>query len=124
MSKREETVALKQKVNCCQAVLLAYQKEMGLPEETLMAMGSPFGSGMGCMEGTCGALCGAEMVLGKLEFAGKPMHKDAKDVLAKFQEKCGATICKDLKGVNTGKVLCECSECVGNAVDVIEERRK
>ena len=28
----------------------------------------------------------------------------------------GATICKDLKGVETGKVLCPCAQCVRNAV--------
>lgn len=29
---------------------------------------------------------------------------------------CGATICKDLKGIETGTVLCPCTECVRNAV--------
>lgn len=42
-----------------------------------------------------------------------------------FERKCGATICKDLKGIGTGKVLCPCPECVRNAVlslgEVLEE---
>lgn len=33
-----------------------------------------------------------------------------------MQATCGATICKDLKGVETGKVLCPCAQCVRNAV--------
>ena len=31
-----------------------------------------------------------------------------------FQEKCGATICKDLKGIENGAPLCPCPECVCN----------
>ena len=38
-----------------------------------------------------------------------------------FQEKCGATICKDLKGVETGAPLCPCPECVRNAVLALGE---
>ena len=30
--------------------------------------------------------------------------------------KRGATICKDIKGRDTGRVLCECPECCRNAV--------
>ena len=29
-----------------------------------------------------------------------------------FQKKCGATICKELKGIETGTPLCPCPECV------------
>ena len=35
---------------------------------------------------------------------------------APFAELCGATICRDLKGIGTGKVLCSCEDCVRNAV--------
>lgn len=43
------------------------------------------------------------------------------DLVSKFNEKCGATICKDLKGITTGKVICDCPECVRNAVISIGE---
>ena len=42
--------------------------------------------------------------------------KNGSTMLQSFQEKSGATICKDLKGVETGKVLCPCAQCVRNAV--------
>ena len=42
------------------------------------------------------------------------------ETLAKFKEKCGATICKDLKGRDTGVVICECDDCVRHAVEVVE----
>ena len=38
------------------------------------------------------------------------------DTLMKLGAGYGATICKDLKGVETGKVLCPCAQCVRNAV--------
>ena len=37
------------------------------------------------------------------------------------KEKCGATLCKDLKGRDTGVILCECDDCVRNAIEVIHE---
>ena len=51
--------------------------------------------------------------------AGTPRY--SKEILAKFQQKCGATICREVKGVGTGKVLCECPECVRNAVLALGE---
>ena len=45
----------------------------------------------------------------------------SRQLAAGFQEKCGATICKDLKGIETGRVLCSCPECVRNAVLTLGE---
>lgn len=33
----------------------------------------------------------------------------------------GATICKDLKGKDTGVVLCECDDCICNAIRAFDE---
>ena len=74
-----------------------------------------YGGGMGCMEGTCGALVGAVMVAGMLA-DGQGAGRYAREILLGFRERCGATLCKDLKGVETGKVLCPCNECVRSAV--------
>ena len=82
-------------------------------------MGASFGVGMGCMEATCGALIGAQMVLGMKKYEGKPILRDAATLAKDFAETCGATICKDLKGVETGVVKCECDDCVRNAVEVL-----
>ena len=73
------------------------------------------------MEATCGALCAAQMILGSKKYEGRPILRDATGVLRAFTEKCGASVCKDLKGRDTGVVLCECDDCVRNAVDIIEE---
>ena len=38
-------------------------------------------------------------------------------IMPRFKVLCGgATICRDLKGIDTGKVLCSCENCVRNAV--------
>ena len=75
---------------------------------------------MGCMEATCGALVGAVMAEGLLT-DGQGTGRYARSTLTGFQDRCGATVCKDLKGVETGKVLCPCNECVRNAVLAVGE---
>ena len=72
------------------------------------------------MEATCGALVGANMILG-LRTNGEGTVRQSRELLANFREKCGAVTCKDLKGVGTGKVLCECDNCVRNAVKALGE---
>ena len=122
-SKRAEQAAeYKKKFNCAQAVIMAFKEEIGLSEEKLLAMGSGFGSGMGGMEATCGALCGAAMTMGFLNKSGQPTKLLTSEMLAEFKEKAGATICKDLKGIGTGKVLCPCPDCVRIAAMTVEKR--
>ena len=108
-------VELKASCNCAQAVVLSYADKLPLEDETLKKLAAGYGGGMGCMEGTCGALVGAVMVAGMLT-DGQGTGCYAREILLGFRERCGATICKDLKGVETGKVLCPCTECVRNAV--------
>lgn len=43
------------------------------------------------------------------------------EILQEFKEKAGATICRDLKGVGTGKMLCSCDDCVRLAVLGLEK---
>ena len=105
----------KKEMNCCQAVLVAFASELGRSEEELLRLGSGFGSGMGTMEGTCGALVGAIMVSSLLSEKGAAMAA-SRAIMPRFRELCGATICRDLKGIDTGKVLCSCENCVRNAV--------
>ncbi len=106
--------------NCCQAVLTALANESGVPAEKLRQLGAAFAVGMGTMENTCGALAAAAMILGLKTNGIGTMRKAAKLSKA-FNEKCGATVCKELKGIGTGKVLCPCDECVRNAVKAYYE---
>ena len=106
----------KKEMNCCQAVLVAFADELGKSEDDLLRLGSGFGSGMATMEGTCGALVGAIMVSSLLSPDGEARN-NSRAIMSRFKELCGgATICRDLKGIETGKMLCSCEDCVRNAV--------
>lgn len=106
--------------NCCQAVLCAYAAWERDPA-TLRRVGAAFGVGFGDMEGTCGALCAAEMLLGLRLDAGRPIPRDARALQQAFREKCGATICREMVGAEAGIPLCACDDCVRNAIAALEE---
>ena len=106
--------------NCAQAVLKAFEDRLPVDTNTLMQLGAGYAAGMGCMESTCGALIGAVMVAG-VATDGKGTPRISKELLQNFQDKCGATLCKDLKGMETGAPLCPCPECVRNAVLALGE---
>ena len=107
-------------LNCAQAVLCTYADIAGIDEETAIRLAAPFGAGMGNMEGTCGAITGAGLVLGLVSKG--PATKQMRQIMNKFQERNGATQCKLLKGVGTGKILRECSDCVADAAEFLEEQ--
>ena len=119
--RQEYAAQLKREMNCCQAVVRAFADTLDMPEDKLMQLAAGFGAGMGTMEGTCGALVGAILVAG-LRTGGEGTISLSRKMLPRFKELCGgATICRDLKGIGTGKVLCSCENCVRNAVLAAEE---
>ena len=122
MNRSDLGAELKRSNNCCQAVLLAFEDRLPYDKESLLMLGSTFGSGMGGMMGTCGALVGAEMVLGLKSGQTKGMNGNSRALFTAFEEKCGASRCIDIKGVLTGRVLCSCEDCVRNAVELVEMR--
>lgn len=115
--------------NCCQSVVLAFADDLGLDKETVQRMGEAFGAGMGGMNGTCGALSGALMLAGIKNSDGDteaPKTKGktysvAREMHARFDEEAGSTICRELKGVDTGEVLLSCPACIDLAVKLAEE---
>ncbi|MCI7685706.1 MAG: C-GCAxxG-C-C family protein [Clostridiales bacterium] len=115
--------------NCCQAVLLTFCNELGVDPVTAFKIGEGFGLGMGGMENTCGALSGAIMLAGLKNSDGDLDHPKTKagtyrisrELTEAFKEKTGALVCRDLKGIDTGKVLCSCPRCIDSAVQIVEE---
>ena len=119
--RQDHASALKREMNCCQAVARAFADTVALDEATLSSLAAGFGAGMGTMEGTCGALVGAIMVAG-LRSGGDGTMALSRKMLPRFKELCGGTtVCRELKGIDTGKVLCSCDNCVRNAVLAAEE---
>ena len=121
MTRSQLGAQLKRFHNCCQAVLLAYEDILPFDKDSLLMLGSTFGSGMGGMMGTCGALVGAEMVLGILSGKTSGMNGTSRRLFNAFEEKCGASRCIDIKGVVTGQMLCSCENCVRYAIEALEE---
>ena len=107
--------------NCTQAVLCAYCDYTGLDEETIKNVGNSFALGMGNMEGTCGAIVGAGVVLGLATKDKGVSVRGMKHIMEAFKKRNGSTQCKCLKGIGTGKILRECPLCVADASEFLEE---
>ena len=90
--------------NCTQSVVKVFEDKLPVEGDTLRMLAAGYAAGMGCLESTCGALIGAVMVAG-IVTDGKGTPRISKELLQNFQEKCGATICKDLKGIENGCLL-------------------
>ena len=115
--------------NCAQAVACTYCDLVGVDEETMFKAVEALGLGMGCMEGTCGAVSGASVLAGFKNSTANmdtPSSKGAtyklsRQIMEKFTEMNKSTICKDLKGVETGVVLRKCPDCIKDAAHIVEE---
>ena len=78
MESRKHLAAEKKRCNshnCAQAVVCTYCDLVGLPEQTALDIAGAYGTGMGNMEGTCGALVGT----------GQPL-RDCPDCVADASE--------------------------------------
>ncbi|MCD7730253.1 MAG: C-GCAxxG-C-C family protein [Oscillospiraceae bacterium] len=129
-SRVQRAVELKKKgYNCAQAVACTYCDLVEIDEVTMFKITEGFGVGFGCMQGTCGAISGAAVLAGLLKSSGDlethdtkaAVQKLSKEILTAFGEKNGATICREIKGVDTGVVLRSCPGCVEDAAALAEK---
>ena len=133
MSKVKKTVKyFEDGYNCSQAILAAYSQDLGLPLDRAFKIASGFGGGMR-IDGTCGAVTGAFMVLG-LKFAhGKDKPYDKIIAFAEtFRRKNKSTNCQALigcdirtkegmeKATNKGLFRSVCSQLVKDAAEILE----
>lgn len=123
MKSRIEKAVMKKKsgYNCAQAVACTYCDYAGCTEEEMFNICQSFGSGMGTLEGTCGAISGAGIVLGMMNKNKIQTTKNIRRIMQKFREQNSTVICKELKGIGTGKILRECNDCVRDAAKFLEE---
>ena len=85
--------------NCCQAVVLAFAKEIGLSEKALKKLSIPFGGGLGRQRLTCGAVSGMAMVLGSLKSDGEDkgqIYSLVQKACAEFKAETGSLICAEM----------------------------
>lgn len=129
MTRSEKALELKANgYNCAQAVACAFADKTDFDEKTLCRLATGFGAGGGNMQGTCGALSGAylltSIILGNA-YKGDPMAKGKimaanREIAKQFYEKNSSIICKNLKGLESGKVLRSCDGCVEDAAAILE----
>ena len=113
--------------NCAQIVLCSYAEELGIDEETLFRISEGFGAGMGGMMQTCGAVTAMFMALGLANSSGdlqacdtKPhTMKKVRELAAEFEKKNGSIVCRELKGIDTGKVLRSCDGCIEDGIRIL-----
>ena len=124
METRKHIAAEKKRCNshnCAQAVVCTYYDLVGLPEQTAFDIAGAYGTGMGNMEGTCGALVGAGMIVGLATKDRNLSRARMKEIMTRFRERNGATQCKLLKGIGSDKPLRDCPDCVADASEFLEE---
>ena len=106
--------------NCAQAVACAFCDLFGVDEKEAYRAMEGFGAGMGVM-GTCGAVSGMVYLAGlahsdaNLEAPGRTKantYKHVREMINEFAEKNTSVICRELKGVDTGKMLRSCPGCI------------
>ena len=91
-------------LNCSQAVLTAFSDDLNIGEDLALCISSGFGSGMGRLQETCGAVTGAFMVLGIHNGKKYQENKDRKEftyaMIQNFSKKFklinGSTCCRSL----------------------------
>lgn len=114
--------------NCAQAVACAYCDLAGIDEETAFKTTEAFGAGMGGMQATCGAVSGAVFLAGLKNSSGTvdnptkgSTYKYSKQIVEEFNNLNGSVVCKDLKGLETKKVLRTCDGCIEDAAKLAEK---
>ena len=120
---RQSSTKPPERLQLCQAVACAFAEEMGIDESIIFKMMEGHGLGMGCMEGTCGAVTAACVIAGAknstVEMGGPgskgATYKISKEIVRRFKEESGSVICKELKGVETGTPAKACPDCVKDA---------
>lgn len=130
MNREEYAVELRNKgYNCAQAVLCAYKNEIQIDEKVLFSLSEALGSGLGCTLGTCGALNAACMIQSIFASSCNLEKPDSKgityprvrNIVKDFEKEVGALRCRDIKGIESGRVLMECEDCVRIACRLVDK---
>ena len=132
LKKKKADVYHNMGYNCAQAVLCTFCDELDLDEKVAFRISEGFGLGMGMME-MCGALSGMAMAIGMKNSVGDlakgamtkgDTYRKVKENILAFQVKNGSYLCRELKGVETGKVLLSCPMCISEAVELTNQYLK
>lgn len=142
MSKNEIAISeFKSGLNCAQSVISVFADDLQIDRGLALKMATGFGSGMGRLQGTCGAVTGAFMAIGVYNSNIYEEMADRKsksiELVQMFNEKFTAihktTDCKDLLGCNLrtpeGQAYFKennlsetiCWKCITDSVDILSD---
>lgn len=115
--------------NCAQAVICSFADKLGISEKDAFKVSEALGFGVSDSFGTCGAVTGMALVMGMVNSTGNLEKPDSKadtyrkvrELNAKFRAKNGSTICREIKGMDSGKILRSCDGCIEDAVRLLCE---
>ncbi len=84
--------------NCSQAVFVAFATDLGLSEETALAVSVGLGGGVGRMREICGAVSGAAMLVGLKhpEFGKMQVYELVRAIAEEFKKTNPSIVCKEL----------------------------
>lgn len=91
--------------NCSQAVFVAFATDLGLSEETALAVSMGLGGGVGRMREVCGAVSGSAMVVG-LKYPGldkKDVYEKVRAIADEFKKTNRSIVCKELLGLTAAE---------------------
>lgn len=88
--------------NCSQAVFVAFAPDLGLPEETALAVSIGLGGGVGRMREVCGAVSGSAMLVGLKypELDKAEIYEKVRMIIDEFKKKNHSIVCKELLGLS------------------------
>ncbi|MCL2760346.1 MAG: C-GCAxxG-C-C family protein [Desulfuromonadales bacterium] len=139
LNKADEAVAcFNDGFNCSQAIFSTYCDELGLDKETALKIACGLGGGMGGMQGTCGAVSGAYLLIGlkygyflKEDKAIKgKIYAVIRKFAALFEERNKTTSCRELLGVDfvnddkqitMERIKTVCPKVIRDAAEIIEQ---
>lgn len=123
MSKRGEfSVELKHNGhNCAQAIACTYADCVGADKDMLYSIGQGFGGGLGGMEGHCGCLSGAAMILSLKNDNKAKTASEIRNLTKAFKDRNSTVVCKTLKGIDGGKALRSCDDYVRDVCEFVEQ---
>ncbi len=90
--------------HCCEAIVLAVSEFMGMENDLLLKVSTPFGGGMINNGATCGSLLAAYICMGV--FRGRSSENESRKnacepadrIFQKFCRKYGSSSCRDITG--------------------------
>ena len=88
--------------NCSQAVFAAFATDLGLSEDTALAVSVGLGGGVGRMREVCGAVSGSAMVVGLKypELSKAEVYEKVRAIADEFKKTNHSIVCKELLGLS------------------------